>query len=244
VSESPFSRSKENIAIMHPLDNIIWQALTTRQVEFAHSFGTARRFTPEVGPLAAFIKPDDEGYEALAELAPPKGTIGVFLDSPYQPRRGWSVVAGAPLLQMVWHGESLKTQETAAVPAQIVELGSPDSTEMIALATLTKPGPFAARTHELGNFFGIRQAGKIVAMAGERMKVPGHTEVSAVCTHPEQTGRGYAAALMTRVMKGILDRGEIPFLHSRGDNLRAIELYKRLGFQERKSGYFVVLRRE
>jgi len=228
---------------MHPLDNVIWQALTTRQAQFAQSFGTARRFVPAVGPLAAFIKPDDEGYESLAELAAPKGTIAVFLDLPYEPRRGWSVVAGATLLQMLWHGGNLRVQETAPVP-QIVELGTPDSAEMIALATLTKPGPFAASTHELGDFFGIRQAGKLVAMAGERMKVPGHTEVSAVCTDPEHTGHGYAAALMTQVMKGILDRGEIPFLHSRGDNTRAIELYKRLGFQERKSGYFVVLRRE
>jgi ribosomal protein S18 acetylase RimI-like enzyme len=227
---------------MHPLDNVIWQALTTRQIQFSQSVEGARRFVPDVGPLSAFPKPDDEGYQALAGLAAPGGTIAVFLDEPYQPRAGWSVVAGAPLLQMMWqHGSALKASSQPAPP--MVELGDPDSAEMIALAALTKPGPFGPRTHELGNFYGIRKEGKLVAMSGERMKVPGHTEISAVCTHPEHTGHGYAAALMTCVVRGILDREEVPFLHVRGDNGRAIELYKRLGFAERKAGHFVVLRR-
>jgi ribosomal protein S18 acetylase RimI-like enzyme len=229
---------------MHPLDNIIWHALTTRQAEFAQSFGEARRFVPEVGPLAAFLEPNDAGYESLAGLVTTTGTIAVFLDSPYQPRRGWSVVAGAPLLQMAHSGTEIADSDRGVAADTIIELGTPDSPEMVALAALTKPGPFGPRTHELGNFFGIRYEGRLVAMAGERMKVPGHTEVSAVCTHPQHTGHGYAAALMTRVMQGIVKRGEVPFLHVRGDNLRAIELYKRLGFRERKSGYFVVLRRE
>ena len=86
---------------------------------------------------------------------------------------------------------------------------------MVELATLTKPGPFGSRTHELGTYMGIRREGKLVAMAGERLKVPGYTEVSAVCTHPEHTGKGYARVLMTEIMRGIRDRGEIPFLHVR-----------------------------
>lgn len=227
---------------MNPLDNIIWQALSKRQTEFAQCFGNARRFVPEVGPLAAFLEPDERGYESLAELAGPKGTIALFLDAPYRPRAGWSVVAGAPLVQMAWRDGSLNKIDFAQFP--IIALGAADSAEMIALTALTKPGPFGPRTHELGSFFGIRDEGKLVAMAGERMKVPGYTEVSAVCTHPQHTGHGYAAALMSQVVRGILERGEIPFLHVRGDNLRAIELYKRLGFVERKSGSFVVLRRE
>jgi ribosomal protein S18 acetylase RimI-like enzyme len=226
---------------MYPLDNIIWQALTTRQTEFAQSFGEARRFVPEVGPLAAFRDPNHADYESLAGLAKIGGTIAVFLDSPYQPRCGWSVVAGAPLLQMLHTGDGIATPPQP--PHSIAELGVADSPEMVTLAALTKPGPFGPRTHELGNFFGIRDDETLVAMAGERMKVPGHTEVSAVCTHPQHTGHGYAAALMRRVMQGIVERGEVPFLHVRGDNSRAIELYKRLGFREREAGYFVVLRR-
>ena len=229
---------------MHPLDNIIWHALTTRQTEFAQTLGEARRFVPEVGPLAAFLEPNYADYESLAGLAKIGGTIALFLDSPYQPCRGWNVVAGAPLLQMVHSGAEIVDSAPGIATDSIVELGAADSAEMVALAALTKPGPFGPRTHELGSFFGIRAGGKLAAMAGERMKVPGNTEISAVCTHPQHTGHGYAATLMTRIMERIVKRGEVPFLHVRGDNLRAIELYKRLGFCERKSGYFVVLRRE
>jgi predicted GNAT family acetyltransferase len=125
----------------------------------------------------------------------------------------------------------------------LVELGTQDSPEMIELTALTKPGPFGPRTHELGTYLGIRLQGKLVAMAGERLKVPGHTEVSAVCTHPEHTGKGYAAVLMAEVMRRIRKRGETPFLHVRADNERAIKIYKRLGFRERKLGHFAVLRK-
>jgi ribosomal protein S18 acetylase RimI-like enzyme len=228
---------------MHPLDNPIWNALTTRQTKFAQSLGEARRFLPEVGPLSAFVGSTDEGYKSLARLVRTGGTVAVFLDFPYQPQQDWSVVAGATLLQMVWDTNAEMAQLDKSMPP-IVELGPPDSAEMIELATLTKPGPFGPRTHELGNYFGIRDQGKLAAMAGERLKVPGYTEVSAVCTHPDHTGKGYAAALMLRVMRGIRDRQEVPFLHSRGDNARAIEIYKRLGFKERKSGHFVVLRKK
>jgi predicted GNAT family acetyltransferase len=106
-----------------------------------------------------------------------------------------------------------------------------DAAEMLALATLTKPGPFFARTHQLGRFIGVRDNGVLVAMAGERLKTPGYTEVSAVCTHPDHRGRGYAAALMRQVMGGIVARGETPFLHSYAANTGAIRLYESLGFR-------------
>jgi predicted GNAT family acetyltransferase len=126
---------------------------------------------------------------------------------------------------------------------KIVELGDNDSPEMVELASLTKPGPFGRRTHELGYYVGIRDNGKLVAMAGERLKVPGYTEVSAVCTHPDHLGKGYAAKLMTEVMRCIRKRGEKPFLHVRSDNARAIAIYERLGFRIRWEGHFAVLRR-
>ena len=126
----------------------------------------------------------------------------------------------------------------------IVELGANDSPEMLELTALTKPGPFGPRTHELGYYVGIRDAGKLVAMAGERMKVPGYTEVSAVCTHPDHLGKGYAAALMTEIMRSIRAHGEKPFLHVRSDNARAIAIYERLGFYKRWEGHYAVLRRK
>ena len=227
---------------MHPLDNVIWQALTTRQSHFAEACAQARKFVPEVGPLAAFSEPGEEGYESLAALVPPDDTVGLFLDVPYEARPNWDFVVGAPLLQMICEDAKSSLAHSPST-ANIVELGPQDSAEMIALTALTKPGPFSTRTHELGTYLGIRDSGKLVAMAGERLMVPGHTEVSAVCTHPDHTGKGYAGILMLEVMKGIRSRGETPFLHSRQDNLRAIEVYKRLGFRERKLGHFAVLRK-
>ena len=228
---------------MHPLDNVIWQALTTRHAQFAESFGEARRFVREVGPLGAFCEYGPQGFESLAGLVGPGGTVGLFLDDPYEGRDGWSYVVGAPLLQMI-ADNGIVPPAAKDGSLELIELGTPDSAEMIELTTLTKPGPFGSRTHELGAYLGIRQDGMLVAMAGERLKVPGHTEVSAVCTHPEHTGKGYAGILMTEVMRRIRDRGETPFLHVRQDNVRAIEIYKRLGFRERKLGHFAVLRKE
>jgi predicted GNAT family acetyltransferase len=127
--------------------------------------------------------------------------------------------------------------------SETICLGAEDATEMVELAKLTKPGPFGIRTHELGTYLGIRYEGKLVAMAGERLKVPGHTEVSAVCTHQDHTGKGYAAVLMRKIMRGIAERREIPFLHVRRDNTRAVALYERLGFRTRCTLHYAVLRK-
>jgi len=226
---------------MH-LENVIWQALTTRQAHFAESCDVARRFIREVTSLCAFPHPNEEGYDALACLAGPEGTAAVFLNDPYEPRPGWEYIAGAGLTQMI-----CENGHSASVPlrfgVEILQLGTKDSPDMLELTMLTKPGPFGTRTHELGYYVGIRDKGKLVAMAGERMKVPGHTEVSAVCTHPDHLGKGYAGTLMLEVMRGIRDRGEIPFLHVRSENTRAISLYERLGFSKRWEGHYAVLRR-
>jgi ribosomal protein S18 acetylase RimI-like enzyme len=227
---------------MHPLDNVIWQALTTRHTQFAESHEAARRFVREVGPLGAFREHGPQGYESLAQLVGEGGTVGLFLDEPYADRPGWEFVVGAPLLQMIAdNGVGAEPQHEPTL--ELIALGTQHSPEMIELTSLTKPGPFGTRTHELGTYLGIRTNGKLVAMAGERLKVPGHTEVSAVCTHPDHTGKGYAQVLMTEIMRGIRDRGETPFLHVRGDNARAIAIYKLLGFRERKFGHFAVLRK-
>jgi predicted GNAT family acetyltransferase len=234
---------------MHPLDNIIWKALTTRQAEFAESFDQARRFVPQVSPLAAFREPTPEGYESLAGLVGTGETIGLFLEAPYQPQPGWSFVAGAPMPEMVCDSGLLPADSLGRLSPhkgepEILELGDADSPDMMALTVLTKPGPFGKRTHQLGTYLGIRLNGKLVAMTGERLKIPGYTEVSAVCTHPEHTGHGYARILMAEVMRRICGRGETPVLHVRGDNVRAIELYERLGFRQRVLLHFAVLRKE
>jgi predicted GNAT family acetyltransferase len=124
--------------------------------------------------------------------------------------------------------------KTPAAPEDIIELGEADTAEMIALARLTKPGPFGTRTRELGTFLGVRREGTLAAMAGERMRLADYAEISAVCTHPDFLGRGLAGGLMAAVMERMRKKGETPILHVRANNSRAIELYGRLGFVERR----------
>jgi ribosomal protein S18 acetylase RimI-like enzyme len=225
---------------MHPLDNVIWQALTTRQAQFAEGSAHARRFVREVSPLSGFEEPSDENYAALGALLGHGASTAVFLNQPFTQRPGWEFIVGAPLLQMV-----CDTPATLAASNghAILELGSSESPEMLELTALTKPGPFGTRTRELGTYLGIRDGGRLAAMAGERLKVPGYTEISAVCTHPEHTGKSYARLLMSEIIDRIRRRGETPFLHVRQDNTRAIAVYELLGFRARKLLHFAVLRR-
>jgi ribosomal protein S18 acetylase RimI-like enzyme len=228
---------------MHPLDNVIWEALTTRQTEFAEGRAQARKFPPQVTTLAGFSEPSAEGYESLKQLLSGRETVALFLEEPHRQQAEWELVGSDLLLQMSCeNGNALTATPASSVP-EMIELSAAHSAEMIELTALTKPGPFNKRTHELGTYLGIRSGGKLVAMAGERLKVPGYTEVSAVCTHPEHTGHGYARLLMTEVMRRIRGRGETPFLHVRGDNSRAIDLYHRLGFKRRRVSHLAVLRK-
>lgn len=228
---------------MHPLDNVVWNALTTRQAEFADSFDQARRFKPEVSAVSAFLEPTVRGYSSLAELVSVGQTVNLALEKPYQPQPGWTLIFGTPMPQFVYDGNRIGSDLRPKPDQQIVELGAADAPAMMDLTALTKPGPFSRRTHELGTYLGIRQNGKLIAMAGERLKVPGYTEVSAVCTHPEHIGHGYARILMTEVMRRICERGEIPFLHVKADNVRAITLYEWMGFRQRVLLHLAVLRK-
>jgi predicted GNAT family acetyltransferase len=220
---------------MHPLDNPIWCALTTRQTHLGEHHPPASRFRADVSLLGGFAEPD---YAALAHVVPIGERVGIFIAEPTVPPM-FEVVASAPLVQMVYDGRAVT--EDSALP--IVPLTAADVPAMIALAELTKPGPFNIRTHEMGDFAGIRLAGELVAMAGQRLRVPGHIEISAICTHPDHVGRGHAAALTRWHVRRIVAIGEQPFLHVRGDNARAIALYERLGFAQRLASRYVVLRR-
>ena len=215
---------------MHPLDRPIWNALTGPQANLAESAGSARRFPPAVTALGALAEVNDAGYASLASLQRPGEATALFLETPSKPPAGWKVIRDLPLSQMVYQG-----RQPAKRSVSFIELGTPDEAEMLALAKLTEPGPFGTRTRELGDFVGIRnEAGKLISMAGVRLHVPGFTEVSAVCTHPDHLGKGYAAGLMSEIMARIRKRGETPFLHVRADNARAIQIYERLGFRQRR----------
>lgn len=232
---------------MHPLDNPIWQALVSTHAHFAQACDGARKFPHEVSVLAGVSEPTPDSYNSLAALTRPNERVGLFLEQPPDPPAPWVIVSNGPLLQMLCeNGNSapaIPSNESSSWP-EFVRLGVSDVPEMLALTKLTKPGPFGPRTHEMGEYFGIRNSGTIAAMAGERLRIPGYTEISAVCTHPDHLGHGYASALMGMLMGRIFDRGELPFLHVLPDNTRAIRVYERLGFHKRASLHLVVLQKE
>lgn len=222
---------------MHPLDRPVWNALTQGWRAYAEGDAHALRLDPAYGPFGASADAKPASVAALGAMIPQGGALWlVEAMPPALPERA-NVVRRATLNQMI-------AEATPGGDDQdIVPLDEADAEEMRALALLTKPGPFATRTHRLGPFVGIRHQGQLVAMAGERMRLDGYSEVSGVCTHPNHRGRGHAAALMRVVASRILARGEGAFLHSYADNAVAIRLYESLGFRFRAAMTMVVLER-
>lgn len=221
----------------HPLDRAVWNALTSRQASLARGGGGALRMDPAYGFFAAMAAPSSDGLSALVALAAPGTELGVVELTPPPVPPGLSLVSQTPIWQMGHDGRAPRL----APDLDIVPLSEADAPEMLALATLTRPGPFYSRTHQLGDFFGIRADGRLVAMAGERLKAPGFTEVSGVCAHPDVRGRGYAAALMGVVIGRILARGEAAFLHAYPTNTAAIALHRAMGFELRREFVLTVL---
>jgi ribosomal protein S18 acetylase RimI-like enzyme len=216
------------------LDHPIWNALTTEHAHLALGNGLARRYPAEIGPLSGLAELTAAGYEALRELTGPGGIAGLFLENPWEPQPGWALVRDGKMNQMVCVEPHRARPEDHAVGMEIERLTAADAQEMVALARLTEPGPFDRRTMELGTFFGIREDGRLLAMAGERMSWPGFQEVSAVCTHPDARGHGYAKALISTVVERIRGEGKTPMLHVFAANTSAIRVYEALGFAVRR----------
>ena len=220
-----------------PLDRPVWHALTGRQAGLAWGGGGALRFRPEYGPFAAAADASAGSLAALASLPYAPGGLWLVEDA-IVPPAGLVVTKRAVCCQMVAGSVAGAVADFATVA-----LGDEDAGEMRALAALTEPGPFSSHTHRLGGFIGVRVGGRLVAMAGQRMKPGVFTEVSGVCTHPDHRGRGYAGGLMRMVAQAILDRGEVPFLHCYANNAGAIALYETLGFAARRTIDVIVLER-
>ena len=222
-----------------PLDNPVWACLNGEHRRFSDGDGLARRYRRGFSPIAALAGPGTGPLEALAQLTEAGETLATGFVSPGPIPSGWEVEAEASVLQMV------STAPIAARPADVepVALGEGDAAAMMELTELTHPGPYGPRTHQLGAYLGIKAAGRLVAMAGERMVLPGFREISAVCTHPDWQGRGCARLLITRLADGIRREGRIPFLHVLASNAAAIGLYERLGFRTRLASAMRVLRR-
>lgn len=214
----------------HPLDRCPWSALTGRHARLAVVECAARRYDPAFNVFAAVQDDSPASMADLAALVAAHGDVALLQPEAPPEAPGLAVAFQGLGVQMVW--ERLSTGPDPEF--EILPLGAADAPEMLALATLTEPGPFAARTNELGDFFGVKVDGRLVAMAGERMKPDGYTEISGVCTHPDHRGKGYAGALMRRVGAGVQARGDIPFLHAYAANTGAIALYESLGFVLRR----------
>jgi ribosomal protein S18 acetylase RimI-like enzyme len=219
------------------LDNAVWHSLRGRHAGLAEGRGRARRYPAELSVFGGVETLDDGGWADLAELVGPGGAAVLFRpDIPALPT-GWHEARRGTGNQFVaW---TLADLDVDGAPP-IVNLGPDDAERMLALATLTRPGPYALRTAELGSFVGVYEDGELVAMAGERLVPEGYTEVSAVCTHPDARGRGLAALLTHRVAVRIQERGDVPFLHVAEGNDGARRVYERLGFAFRTPVAFVV----
>ncbi len=223
-------------AEQHVLDRPVPASLAGAHARFARRLGRAVRYDPEVAPFVALDDPaDPRAWRDVAELLGPGERLLVQGLSDWPPE--WAAVFSAEGVQMVGHGVRPLSDPEAVV------LGPADVPEILELIARTEPGPFLPRTVELGSYLGIRRDGVLVAMAGERLRPPGWTEISAVCTLPEYRGQGLAGRLIRAVAAGIAARGETPLLHALASNTNAVRLYRGLGFELRRTVRFTQLER-
>ncbi|MFD0341099.1 GNAT family N-acetyltransferase [Streptomyces sp. NPDC127117] len=218
---------------MHPLDSPVRAALTGPHAHFAERRGRILRYRADVAPWVAIPDaPLARDWDDAAALVGPGGavTITAFHEPPPD---DWEIVFRADGVQLV-------DAEVAAAPFPgAVRLGPADVPEMLELVERTRPGPFLPRTVELGTYLGVRRDGVLVAMAGERLHLPGWSEISAVCTDESVRGQGLGTGLVHAVAHEIRQRGETPFLHAAASNTNAVRLYESLGFVLRRRTSFL-----
>ena len=222
----------------HPLDRPVWSMLTGRQAHLAEGDERAVRIDRGYGVFGAAADTGAEAQAALAALVPDDGEIWIVEGAPWPVPPGTYEVKRAVLAQMVAGGAPPSSPEDDVA---ILPLDERDAAEMAALADHARPGPWGPTTHRYGPFFGIRENGRLLAMAGQRMLMPGMAEVSGVSTWADCRGRGYARTLIGHVMREMIARGEQPFLHSYADNAGALGLYETLGFRVRREVHMLAI---
>ena len=212
-----------------PLDNPIWSCLTTRHAHLAIGGARACRYAASISPVGALPGDGIDQAAALESVVEVGDDFAVFAPTVPALPSNWETLFESRLFQMIRSDRTLLPEGNA----EVVDLTVKDVPEMLALVEIAKPGPFRQRTVELGNYIGVREEGRLIAMTGERLWVGDFHEVSAVCTHPDVQGRGYARMLMARVINRMLSAGETPILHVEWTNKRAIDMYRGLGFATR-----------
>ncbi|KXV03298.1 GCN5 family acetyltransferase [Caballeronia megalochromosomata] len=211
------------------LDRPIWTALTTKQAHLGLGDALARRFHPDVAPFAAIASETPEAWRALHALLQPGEEVAILSTDTVASIDALQVNRVGTIHQMVATRPFTEINDDS----DVIPLGPDDVDDMLALVQRTKPGPFGRRTREMGRYIGIREHGELIAMAGERMVIDGHVEISAVCVDERCRARGLAGRLMNILRKEIGLRGDTPFLHVFSHNESAIVLYERLGFELR-----------
>ncbi|MCC2334931.1 GNAT family N-acetyltransferase [Cellulomonas wangsupingiae] len=220
------------------LDNPAWYSLIGRHAALSEGNDLVRRYLPEVSPFAAVRSWEDpDVWDAIVDLVGPGRPFPLAgAEAPVLPA-GWEVIDSGAGVQLV------ETDALAARPDdEAVVLGAADVPEILALVARTEPGPFAARTHELGRYVGIRRDGRLVAMAGERLQPAGWTEISAVCTDPDHRRQGLATRLVLDVAHHARARGDRVLLHAAATSTGVIAIYERLGFRLRRRTVFGMVR--
>jgi ribosomal protein S18 acetylase RimI-like enzyme len=218
----------------HPLDNVVWSALTSVHAALAqgsaHGSGLARHYPRDMAPFSAVAEPSARAYADLAEGLADGVEARLFRPAEEPTPAGWETLSVRPIIQMV--ADAVRpSRNDSGMP--IDPLTEEDSTDMLVLAEITKPGPLGPRTVLLGDYVGMRdESGRLVAMAGERFRLPGHMEVSAICVDPTMRGRGLGRTLTVALVERARERGENAFLHVFPDN-PAAKLYLQWGFRER-----------
>jgi ribosomal protein S18 acetylase RimI-like enzyme len=210
------------------LDNPVWHALVGPHRLHATGHGAARHYPRDIAPFSGILEPTEQAYADLAAGLPARTEARLFRPKEEPLPSGWDQVGRFPMLQMV------ATRAPDGDASATSELSSGDAAVMMDLVSVSQPGPFGPRTPLLGRYLGVRDGQRLFAMAGERLRVPGYVELSAICVHPDARGRGYAARLVRRLMRLAFENDEVPFLHVRSDNKPAIDLYHHLGFEIRR----------
>jgi len=221
----------------HALDNPVWNALTSGNKLLAHGNQFVKYFDREVSPFAGLKTNSADNFIALYQIIPHTATTLVTSLYEIDIPGPWKVIRCIKGIQMICNNAA----EQVDINAEMVSLTAEEIPQMLELTKLTHPGPFDPRTIEFGHYKGILKGDKLVAMAGQRLHAFNYAEISAVCTHPDHTGKGYARQLMQCQVDRIRAAGEIPFLHVRYDNDRAIKVHESLGFSKRTDIYFYVI---
>jgi ribosomal protein S18 acetylase RimI-like enzyme len=221
------------------LDCPPWSALTSDNRQFAQGSPLALRYHPDVAPFGALAEQSDSCFRALIPLIPTDGRVALQTFDPIKAPAPLVIDRQAPLFQMVLSKPLDKIPQSGLT---FLELGRADVPEMMELAERTRPGPFAARTIELGRYIGIRSGGTLIAMVGERMRFGRFVEVSAVCVDPKFRGKGLAEFLIMRLSRDLQSADLLPFLHVFESNDSAVSLYEKLGFTKRRSFYMTSIR--